>query len=136
MKLTEKDVRSTEEYVKNNSLENVAEKLLFILGFKSNLLGTKYLADAIVVRYNSITSMLGKDLYSTVAEKFQTTAERVEHGIRHSISECHNSGGLMKINDLFKSQTVDLRYRPTNKQFISSLCTWIHIVKCQNEMSL
>ena len=113
-------------YVRRESVENVAELILFRLGFKSNLLGTQYLKEAIVSKYTTKIDSLCRHLYPLVATKFNTKSARVERSIRHTINECHASGKLLRANDLLGWQMVT-NYPPTNSEFISSICTWMRL---------
>lgn len=130
--LSDKDVDATVEFVRINSIENIAEKLLFILGFKSSLLGTRYIRDGIVNIYNQDFCSF-RTLYEQIAKKYNTTYTCVERSIRHSISESHANGYLDRLNDLFRYQILDSKYPPTNSEFISAICTWVHIEKSQLE---
>lgn len=129
---TDWEVTKAVEYVKSHDIESVAEMLLFVLGFKYNLCGTKYLKQGIVIRYGEENSLC-KDLYNKIALHFCTTACRVERSIRHSICECYNAGHLAQINNLFRCHVFDENYAPTNSQFISAVCTWIHLEKLRAE---
>lgn len=115
-------------FVRHESVENVAVYLLLQLGFKANLLGTTYLQEAIVQKYATNTNSLCKHLYPLVAAKYNATGERVERSIRHTINECHASGRLSCANEVLGWQMVG-NYPPTNSEFISAICTWIHLKK-------
>lgn len=130
--LSEKDVEKTAAYVQNNEIENIAETMLFILGFKSNLLGTRYVKDGIVLMYNRKATSC-RLLYDEIAQKFGTTFSRVERSIRHAIGESHANGYLDRLNDLFRFQILDCNYAPTNSEFISAICTWVHIEKSKKK---
>lgn len=66
---TDWEVTKAVEYVKSHDIESVAEMLLFVLGFKYNLCGTKYLKQGIVIRYGEENSLC-KDLYNKIALHF------------------------------------------------------------------
>ena len=117
---------SVSALVRSARVENIAELILFELGFKSNLQGTKFLAEAIVRKYGTKVSSMCRQLYPQIAEKFGTTGERVERCIRHAINVCYASGNLQKVNEMTGCRIVG-RYPPTNSEFISSVCTWIHL---------
>lgn len=57
------------------------QKELLYLGFKPNVLGFEYIATAIEI-YDIKLSII--DLYKQIAEKYNTTALRVERAIRYS----------------------------------------------------
>lgn len=124
---SDKNNEKLSAFVKNESVENIAEYILFRLGFKSNLQGTKFLTDAIVRKYTTKIGSLCKQLYPQIAAKYDTKGQRVERSIRHAINECYASGNLARANDMLGCQIVDSNYPPTNSEFISSICTWIHL---------
>jgi two-component system response regulator (stage 0 sporulation protein A) len=107
--------------------------VLFVLGFKSNLSGTGYLREAIVQMYDCKTCLICKELYPNIASKFNTTPQRVERCIRHAISTCVDSTTIFRFNDLCGVQVIDKRYSPTNSEFITQICTWLHLVKDSND---
>ena len=117
-----------DDVVRHESIEHVVEFLLFRLGFKSNLRGTRYLKEAIVSKYTTDVDSLCKQLYPSIAAKYDTKGERVERSIRHTINECYASGNLARANDMLGWQIVS-NYPPTNSEFISSVCTWIRLEK-------
>ena len=113
-------------FVKSESVENAVEFMLFQFGFKSNLQGTGFLKDAIVENYTTKIRSLSKGLYPRIAVKHDSTAERVERSIRHTINECFSAGNLVRANDLLGFQIIS-NYPPTNSEFISSICTWLRL---------
>lgn len=127
--MEEKDLQELRDFVRYNELQNVVEKLLFVVGFKSNLSGTRFLIDGIVLRYKNGMSSLCKELYPQIAEKYNTKSKRVERGIRHCINECYQSGELTLLNRIFRCNLVNENYAPTNSELISSVCTAIRIEK-------
>ena len=115
-------------FLQHESVENIVELILFNLGFKSNLQGTKFLVEAIVKMYTTQIHWLCKQLYPQIAEKYNTKGQRVERSIRHAIYECYASGNLVRANEMLGCQIVN-NYPPTNSEFISSVCTWLRIEK-------
>lgn len=113
-------------YIKNASIEHAVEYLLFRLGFKCNLQGTKFLQEAIVCKYTTKIDSLSKQLYPQIAAKYETKGERVERSIRHTINECYSSGNLNRANDLLGCNIIS-NYPPTNSEFISAICTWLRL---------
>ncbi len=129
--LTEKELKGIRSFVKNHQIQTVAEKLLFELGFKCNLLGTLYLKDAIVMQYQNGYCSLGKEVYPVIAARHNTTAQRVERSIRHALAVCYESQKPLEMGDLFGNSAITGQYSPSNGEFISVLCTWIHLEKAE-----
>lgn len=127
------DKERTKEFVRKHDIQTVAEKLLFMLGFKCNLLGTAYLKDAIVLQYNNAPGSLCKEIYPGVAAAHNTTSERVERAIRHAINICYESQKPTDMNDLFGNSSLTGKYSPSCGEFIGILCTWIHLEKAEAE---
>ncbi len=129
--LTDKELVSTREFVKNHEIHTVAEKLLFVLGFKCNLLGTTYLKDAIVMQYNNAPCSLCKEIYPGVAAVHNATSERVERAIRHAINVCYESQKPTELSGLFGKSPITNKYSPSSGEFISILCTWIRLERAE-----
>ena len=103
--------------------EYLVRKILLEMGAPDHLVGHPYVVEAVLMavenRYyiNNITF----GLYPQIAAKFDTTASRVERGIRHLI-ELTWSRGDMDILCGFFGNTVDPdRGKPTNGEFIARL---------------
>ena len=64
---------------------------------------------------NSIT----KILYPTIANKYDTTASRVERAIRHAIEVAWERGRMETIEELFGYTVSNGKGKPTNSEFIA-----------------
>ena len=121
----------------SHSVDVVVGRLLLALGFKSKLIGTTYLKDAILLRYNKTNaSRIGliSDIYPAVAEKQESTVNRVERAIRNTINECYSRGTLLGLNNLFKCQVISPVYAPTNGELLSSIVDWLQIERQQHRV--
>lgn len=125
---SDQEINKIREFVRVNDIDIIAPRLIFLLGFKSNLLGTEFLTECIVVKFKS-TKMTGKQLYSEIAETYDTTPSRVERNIRHTLFECHAEGNLIILNKICRNHAIDPKYPPTTTQFVSSLCRWVWLEK-------
>lgn len=75
-------------FQKNNEVpdeEQKVAKLLQGFGIPTNIKGYLYLKEAIPAWKRNPNQKFVSELYSNVAEKFGTTATRVEHAIRHAL---------------------------------------------------
>ena len=66
---------------------------------------------------NSVT----KQLYPSVAKKFNTTSSRVERAIRHAIEVAWDRGDMDILNSYFGYTIHTSRGKPTNSEFIAMI---------------
>ncbi len=102
-------------------------KILHNLGIPVNLLGYRYLTEAIYLTvndFNMIDAMTGK-LYPALAKTFGTTASRVERAIRHSIEVCWDRGNFDLLNKYFGYTVNRNSCKATNSEFISKIADTI-----------
>lgn len=117
-----------------SSIDVIVGRLLLALGFKSKLIGTTYLREAILLRYNKSNACrigLISDIYPAVAQKQASTVNRVERAIRNTINDCYDRGTLLNLNNLFKCQIISPVYAPTNGELLSSIVDWLQIERQQ-----
>ena len=115
----------------------VLSKLFMLLLFKSKLVGTAYLKEAVLYRYEQELNArvsLTKEIYPAVANRLSTTVNRVERNIRNAISDCHEHGNLLAFNDLTRGEVVKTGYAPTNGELISSIASWLQLERQQNNI--
>ena len=74
-------------------------------------------------RLNSIT----KQLYPSIAQKFDTTPSRVERAIRHAIEVAWSRGKMDTINELFGYSIQAGKWKPTNSEFIALIADKIRL---------
>ena len=106
---------------KNLSLE--ITELLHELGVPAHIKGYLYLREAIELVVNNIGLMdsVTKKLYPEVAEKYNTTANRVERAIRHAIEVTWNRGNISALNEYFGTTVSPNSGKATNSQFIAKI---------------
>lgn len=97
--------------------------ILHQMGVPAHIKGYQYLRDAIIFVIEDI-NLLGavtKELYPMIAEKYNTTASRVERAIRHAIELAWDRGNIDLMNKYF-GYTIDVeRGKPTNSEFIAMI---------------
>ena len=125
--------------VVGDGIENVdvaVQRLFFALGFKSKLLGTTYLREAIKL-WEALPAtkrvVMTTDIYPPIAQRLHSTPDRVERAIRNAIIDCHTHGKLILFNDLVQSDVVSPKYAPTNGEFLSCLVSWLRI-QCREHL--
>lgn len=102
----------------------IDEKLsqIFIsIGMPPNIKGYSYLREAIklAVKTPEVINSVTKKLYPTVAQKFATSASKVERAIRHAIEVAWNKGRVEVLNSLFGVRAYSESEKPTNSEFIA-----------------
>jgi len=120
--------------LKNNKFnlfnqEAIITDLLHNLGIPSHIRGYQYIKEGILIVYkngNNI-SYITKDVYPEIANKFKTTATRVERAIRHAIEISWSRGDLNLMEDIFGNSLNVNRDKPTNAEYITTLADRIRI---------
>ena len=72
-----------------------------------------------VVEDMDFLGAITKELYPTIASKYNTTASRVERAIRHAIEVAWTRGRIDTINQLFGYTVNNAKGKPTNSEFIA-----------------
>lgn len=104
----------------SNNLQISISKMLHELGMPSHIKGYQYIRDAISLVYDNpeIVGGITKELYPTLAGKYDTTVSRVERAIRHAIEVSWNRGDWDLMEEIF-GHSVDVdKAKPTNSEFI------------------
>ena len=80
-----------------------------------------YLREAITMVVNDIEllSAITKELYPSIAKKYNTTASRVERAIRHAIEVAWARGQVEAINRLFGYTVCNDKGKTTYSEFIA-----------------
>ena len=106
---------------KNNDLELMITEIIHQIGVPAHIKGYHYLREAITLAVNDadIINSVTKQLYPTVAKKYQTTSSRVERAIRHAIEVAWDRGDIDVLNSYFGYTIHNERGKPTNSEFIA-----------------
>lgn len=106
-----------------SNLQMSITKLLHELGVPSHIKGYSYIREGITLVFNdpSLSSAITKELYPTIAKKYDTTTSRVERAIRHAIEVSWNRGNWELMEEVF-GYSVDIdKAKATNSEFIVTL---------------
>jgi two-component system response regulator (stage 0 sporulation protein A) len=111
-KFAVKQKRATEQSVTD---------IIHEIGVPAHIKGYQYLREAIIRTINEpdLINAVTKQLYPQVAQRFQTTASRVERAIRHAIEVAWDRGDLDVIQKYFGYTVSNLKGKPTNSEFIA-----------------
>jgi two-component system response regulator (stage 0 sporulation protein A) len=117
-------IDTTEIRVNRNEpldLETEITSIIHEIGVPAHIKGYMYLREAISMVVNDIEllSAVTKELYPSIAKKFNTTASRVERAIRHAIEVAWSRGQVETINKLFGYTIHNDKGKPTNSEFIA-----------------
>ena len=105
----------------NNHLEEKITNIFITVGIPAHIKGYQFLREAIklAIANPEIINSITKKLYPTIAEKYQTSASKVERAIRHAIEVAWNRGKIENINNLFGIKVYSSNEKPTNGEFIA-----------------
>ena len=87
----------------NNQIEEKITNIFITVGIPAHIKGYQFLREAIklAIANPEIINSITKKLYPTIAEKYDTSASKVERAIRHAIEVAWNRGKIENINNLF-----------------------------------
>lgn len=102
-------------------LETEITNIIHEVGVPAHIKGYMYLREAITMVVNDmeLLSAVTKELYPSIAKKYNTTASRVERAIRHAIEVAWGRGQIDAINKLFGYTVHNDKGKPTNSEFIA-----------------
>ena len=97
-------------------LETEITNIIHEIGVPAHIKGYMYLREAITMVVNDmeLLSAVTKELYPSIAKKYNTTASRVERAMRHAIEVAWGRGQVEAINKLFGYTINTEKGKPTN----------------------
>ena len=106
---------------KNKQLDERITNIFITVGIPAHIKGYQFLREAIKMAIDSpeIINSITKKLYPLIADKFETSASKVERAIRHAIEVAWNRGKIENINNLFGIRVYGNNEKPTNGEFIA-----------------
>ncbi|ARC14234.1 sporulation transcription factor Spo0A [Clostridioides difficile] len=112
------------DFVKNvGNIETEITNIIHEIGVPAHIKGYLYLREAMKMVIDNV-ELLGavtKELYPSIAKKFNTTPSRVERAIRHAIEVAWSRGKVDTINQLFGYTVHNTKGKPTNSEFIAMI---------------
>ena len=122
--LEENNSQSSSVLSKTDSDKEIEEKItnIFItVGIPAHIKGYQFLREAIKLAMENpnIINSITKKLYPSIAERFETSASKVERAIRHAIEVAWNRGKIENINSIFGLTVYSNNEKPTNGEFIA-----------------
>ena len=106
---------------KTNKLDERITNIFITVGIPAHIKGYQFLREAIKMAIDTpeIINSITKKLYPSIADKFDTSASKVERAIRHAIEVAWNRGKIENINNLFGIRVYGNNEKPTNGEFIA-----------------
>jgi two-component system response regulator (stage 0 sporulation protein A) len=106
-----------------SSIETQVKSIIDGIGVPSHLNGYQYLiyAGSLVAQDLSFIHSMNKNIYSSIAQKFGTTAACAERSIRNAVEITWNKGDIDKLYKLFGSEFDDRKTKPSNSEFIMTV---------------
>ena len=104
-------------------IELKVTEILHEISVPAHIKGYHYLRDSIImsVEHPEIINAVTKQLYPSVAKKYETTSSRVERAIRHAIEVAWDRGDIDVLNSYFGYTIHNDRGKPTNSEFIAMI---------------
>ncbi|NMB95606.1 MAG: sporulation transcription factor Spo0A [Clostridiaceae bacterium] len=111
----------SEKVIEKRDIEVEVTNVMHEIGVPAHIKGYQYLRDAIIMVAEDldIINSITKQLYPTIAKRYNTTSSRVERAIRHAIEVAWGRGRIDAINSIF-GYTISMgKGKPTNSEFIA-----------------
>lgn len=104
-------------------------EIFLSIGISAHLQGYHYLKEAIklVMEEPECINSVTKVMYPKIAEKCDTTACRVERGIRHALETSFAKGKMIKLNGILGLEVLSEGEKPTNSEFVALLADIINL---------
>ena len=122
-KIKEVDISKTKnmELQKYKQLDGKITNIFITVGIPAHIKGYQFLREAIkmAIENPEVINSITKKLYPSIAERFETSASKVERAIRHAIEVAWNRGKIENINTLFGVKVYSNNEKPTNGEFIA-----------------
>lgn len=107
--------------LKNRIIDEKISNIFITVGIPAHIKGYQFLREAIkmAIECPEIINSITKKLYPAIADKFETSASKVERAIRHAIEVAWNKGKIENINSVFGLKVYTSNEKPTNGEFIA-----------------
>ena len=116
-------------------VEAAVNQALRDIGVPVSLIGHAYLVRAIILTTNdpSFRQNITSILYFEIAKAYNTTACRVERGMRHAIEVAWNRGDPDVHFQYFGNAISPARGKPTNREFITGMAAAVRQMKMAHD---
>lgn len=109
--------------VSERTLDERISNIFVSVGIPAHIKGYQFLREGIKLAVDNppIINAITKNLYPSIAQKFNTTSSKVERAIRHAIEVAWSRGKIENINNVFGVKVYNSTEKPTNGEFIALL---------------
>lgn len=116
-------VENVKESNRNMDLEVEVTNMMHEIGIPPHMSGYQFIREAIMMTVNNskVFSSITRVLYPAVAEKFNSTPQKVERAIRNAIESAWERGNPDSIDTLFGYTVNYSKGKPTNSEFIAMI---------------
>ena len=106
---------------RTKTLDERITSVFLTVGIPAHIKGYQYLREGIKMAVENpvVINSITKQLYPSIAQKYETSASKVERAIRHAIEVSWNRGKIENINTLFGLKVYSAKEKPTNGEFIA-----------------
>lgn len=106
---------------RNYEVDRKLMDIFLSIGISAHLQGYHYLKESVklIMENPNYLSGITKVMYPKIAEKFDTTACRVERAIRHALEVSYNKGKMIRLNEVLGLKVLAKDERPTNSEFVA-----------------
>ncbi|MDD6237486.1 MAG: sporulation transcription factor Spo0A [Clostridiales bacterium] len=120
--------------ISNKQIEAFTAKVLRAMPMTVKLKGYHYVKDAIlrVAEDQGLANAVTKELYPSIAKKYNTTAGAVEKAIRTAIELTWDCGNIETLNKLFGNDSSNLCAKPSNAKFIAEIAEYVTMMTQRN----
>lgn len=114
---------SGDQKISVRDIESLVTTTIHEVGVPAHIKGYSYLRESImlVLEDRQLIESITKQLYPTVAKRFNTTASRVERAIRHAIEVAWGRGDTETLDKIFGFTINQSKGKPTNSEFIAMI---------------
>lgn len=130
---TEPKTKSTHVLKSNLDIDDRINSIMLDIGIPSHIKGYLYLVEGIKLGIQDV-SFLGsitKKLYPEIAQKYSTTASRVERAMRHAIEISWNNESAEFLHDVLGYSLNLKKNKPSNSEFISLIVDKLRLEDCE-----
>lgn len=115
------DKSAMQKIMRKKSLDERLSNIFITVGIPAHIKGYQFLREAVKMAIDEpdVINSITKQLYPSIANRFSTSASKVERAIRHAIEVAWNRGKIENINSVFGIKIYDSNDKPTNGEFIA-----------------
>ena len=109
------------EFKQRNTIEERISNIFINVGIPPHIKGYSFLREAVkmAIEKPEMVNNITKQLYPSIAQRFATTASKVERAIRHAIEVAWSRGRIESINNILGVRAFVGKEKPTNGEFIA-----------------